>query len=117
MKLTDHPSLARLFGLGGMLLLCVLLTAGVGGAQETMGTYVNPVSKTFADTFADPSIIKAKDGYWAATRTAGKPWIWGGTWTLPADTKPRIGLISLGKVDPNDPSATARFDYFRVYRP
>jgi beta-xylosidase len=53
----------------------------------------------------------------AATRTAGEPWIWGGTWTLPAGTEPRIGLISLGKQDPNDPSATARFDYFRVYRP
>jgi hypothetical protein len=26
-------------------------------------------------------------------------------------------LLLLGKQDPNDPSATARFDYFRVYRP
>jgi beta-xylosidase len=53
-----------------MLLLCVLLTAGVGGAQETTGTYINPVSKTFADTFADPSVIKAKDGYWYAYGTS-----------------------------------------------
>ena len=35
---------------------------------------------------------------------------------LTTGTTPRIGLISLGKQDPNDSSATARFDYFRVYR-
>lgn len=27
------------------------------------GTYANPVSKGFADACADPSIMKAKDGY------------------------------------------------------
>jgi arabinan endo-1,5-alpha-L-arabinosidase len=70
MKVTEPPGLARLFGLGGMLLLCVLLAAGVGGAQEASGTYINPVSKTFADTFADPSVIKAKDGYWYAYGTS-----------------------------------------------
>jgi len=53
-----------------MLLLCVLLIAGMGGAKETAGTYTNPVSKTFADTFADPSVIKAKDGYWYAYGTS-----------------------------------------------
>ena len=41
----------------------------------------------------------------------------GGTWTPPEGTTPKIGLISLGKQDPNDVSATARFDYFSVYRP
>src|SRR5215213_4421360 len=68
MKATAHQTVARLFSLGGMLLLCVLLTAGVGGAQET--PYTNPVSKTFADTFADPSVIKAKDGYWYSYGTS-----------------------------------------------
>lgn len=34
---------------------------------------------------------------------------------LTTGTTPRIGQISLGKQDPNDSSATARFDYFRVY--
>ncbi|HYQ85495.1 MAG TPA: hypothetical protein VEP28_16075 [Rubrobacter sp.] len=53
----------------------------------------------------------------AATSRDGEHWIWGGTWTLPADTDPRIGLISLGKQDPDDPSAKSQFDYFRVYRP
>jgi arabinan endo-1,5-alpha-L-arabinosidase len=69
MKGPERPVLARLLGLGSMLLLCVLLMAGVGGAQES-DTYTNPVSKTFADTFADPSIIKAKDGYWYAYGTS-----------------------------------------------
>jgi arabinan endo-1,5-alpha-L-arabinosidase len=53
----------------------------------------------------------------AATSRDGERWIWGGTWTLPADADPRIGLISHGKQDPEDPSATSQFDYFRVYRP
>jgi hypothetical protein len=70
MKATERTGLARLLGLGSMLLMCLLLKAGVGG-----------------------------------------------TWTLPKGATPRIGLISPGKQDPNDASATARFDYFRVYRP
>jgi hypothetical protein len=141
MKVAKAPGLTRLLGPGGML-----LTAGVDDAQETTGIYTNPVSKDFADTFADPSIIKVKDGYWyaygtsdplnegggtphtlrivrrAATSRDGKRWIWDGTWALPAGKTPRIGLISLGKVPPDDdPStpddATSRYDYFRVYRP
>jgi hypothetical protein len=52
----------------------------------------------------------------AATSRDGENFVWGGTWTLPAETEPRIGLISLGRA-PNDPAATSRFDYFRVYRP
>jgi hypothetical protein len=52
----------------------------------------------------------------AATSRDGERYVWGGTWTLPADTEPRIGLLSLGRA-PNDPPATSRFDYFRVYTP
>lgn len=33
-------------------------------------TYENPVSASFADTFADPSVIRAKDGWWYAYSTA-----------------------------------------------
>ena len=33
-------------------------------------TYRNPISASFADTFADPSIIEAKDGWWYAYSTA-----------------------------------------------
>jgi len=56
--------------------------------------------------------------YRAATSRDGENWVWGGAWTLPADTEPRIGLISHGKqTGGEDPPATAEFDYFRVYRP
>src|SRR5215218_9078928 len=33
-------------------------------------SYVNPVSKRFADTFADPSVIRGKDGWWYAFGTS-----------------------------------------------
>ena len=66
---TKRPAV-RLSLLGAALLLCLLLTSATGGAQEAAGTYTNPVSKGFADTFADPSIIKAKDGYWYSYGTS-----------------------------------------------
>src|SRR3712207_6939011 len=34
------------------------------GAGVTRTAYQNPVSKDFADTFADPAVIRGKDGYW-----------------------------------------------------
>src|SRR4051812_20607290 len=33
-------------------------------------TYTNPVSAGFADTFADPSVIRGKDGWWYAYGTS-----------------------------------------------
>src|SRR5690606_32825063 len=33
------------------------------------GTYTNPISAGMADTFADPAIIRGKDGYWYAYGT------------------------------------------------
>src|SRR4051812_44989032 len=33
-------------------------------------TYRNPVSSSFADTFADPSLIRGKDGWWYAYGTS-----------------------------------------------
>jgi beta-xylosidase len=50
--------------------------------------------------------------YRAAVSTDGVRWVWGGVWTLPAGTTPRIGLISHGGA-----GATAQFDYLRVHRP
>jgi arabinan endo-1,5-alpha-L-arabinosidase len=50
--------------------------------------------------------------YRAAVSTDGVHWRWGGVWTLPAGTQPRIGLVSHGGV-----GATAQFDYVRVTRP
>ena len=48
----------------------------------------------------------------AASSRDGRHWTWGGVWTLPAGTTPRIGLISHGGA-----GAVAEFDYFRIYRP
>lgn len=38
--------------------------AGDRSAGVTRTAYENPVSKAFADTFADPAVIRGKDGYW-----------------------------------------------------
>jgi arabinan endo-1,5-alpha-L-arabinosidase len=54
--------------------------------------------------------------YRAGTSRDGVNYVWGGTWTLPAGTEPRVGLLSLGKQG-DGASATSEFDYFRVYRP
>lgn len=40
------------------------------GPLATRTDYRNPVSKTFADTFADPSVIRGKDGYWYSYGTS-----------------------------------------------
>jgi arabinan endo-1,5-alpha-L-arabinosidase len=50
--------------------------------------------------------------YRAASSRDGRRWTWGGTWTLPVGSRPRIGLVSQGGA-----GAVADFDYFRVYRP
>lgn len=58
-----------LAGLGVALLILgtgPVAVAGTGGAPKIS----NPVSRSFADTFADPSIIHAKDGWWYAYSTA-----------------------------------------------
>ena len=64
-----HPLTGRL----AILLLLALSLTGVallpGAAGAAPGAYVNPVSRGFADTFADPSVIRAKDGYWYAYGT------------------------------------------------
>ena len=67
---THRPLTDRLAAAVLLLALClagVALTPGVAGAAP--GTYTNPVSRDFADTFADPAVIKAKDGYWYAYGT------------------------------------------------
>jgi arabinan endo-1,5-alpha-L-arabinosidase len=48
----------------------------------------------------------------AATSRDGRHWTWGGVWTLPAGSQPRIGLVSHGGA-----GAVAEFDYFRIYQP
>src|SRR5215217_5303251 len=56
-------------GLGIALALALLLAAGAGSAQETTGSYTNPVSRGVFDAFPDPAIINGKDGYWYAYGT------------------------------------------------
>jgi beta-xylosidase len=38
--------------------------------QFARATYTNPVSQNFADTFADPTVVRGNDGYWYAYATA-----------------------------------------------
>ncbi|HEV6953744.1 MAG TPA: family 43 glycosylhydrolase, partial [Promicromonospora sp.] len=35
-----------------------------GPAAPGPGTYTNPVTEPFADTYADPAVIRGKDGWW-----------------------------------------------------
>ncbi len=65
--------------ISSVVLPAVLVAAGlpavatarpVSGAVPTGSRYVNPVSRGFADTFPDPSIIRGRDGYWYAYGTA-----------------------------------------------
>jgi hypothetical protein len=57
-----HALLAALAVAASMLVAGPLAGAGAADAP----TYLNPVSKTFADTFADPSLMRGKDGWWYA---------------------------------------------------
>ena len=51
--------------------MTITLCAAVPGADASPRPYyVNPISAYFADTFADPAVIHAKDGWWYAYSTA-----------------------------------------------
>ncbi len=45
-------------------------STGAAAGGTTASTYANPVSAGFADTFADPSLLRAKDGSWYAYGTS-----------------------------------------------
>src|SRR5215211_151664 len=67
-----RPTTGRLAA--ALLLACCLAGLALAApaaaqAQPVPGTYTNPVSRDFADTFADPAVIRAKDGYWYAYGT------------------------------------------------
>ena len=57
-------------------------------AQDTTTTYTNPVSSSFADTWADPSVIQGKDGWWYSYATADP---------LRAGDAPTVGHIARTK--------------------
>jgi arabinan endo-1,5-alpha-L-arabinosidase len=48
----------------------LLAPTGASAAPATTTSYGNPVSQGFADTFADPSLIRGKDGFWYAYGTS-----------------------------------------------
>jgi arabinan endo-1,5-alpha-L-arabinosidase len=50
------------------------------------------------------------------TSRDGHTWTRGGSWTLPAGSDIKVGLVSQGGQG-TPPPATAQFDYFHVYRP
>jgi arabinan endo-1,5-alpha-L-arabinosidase len=56
------------------LVLLALTAAATGPATSSTtvlpAAFSNPVSKPFADTFADPSLFRAKDGWWYAYGTS-----------------------------------------------
>lgn len=49
----------------------------------------------------------------AGSSRDGRTWTWGGVWTFPADTTPKIGLVAHGGAEP---PVTAAFDYLRFHR-
>lgn len=49
----------------------------------------------------------------AGSSRDGRHWVWGGVWTFPAASDPRIGLVAQGG---STPAVTAHFDYVRFFR-
>jgi len=45
------------------------LATPAGAAPGSSGSYVNPVTKQFADTFADPAVVRGRDGWWYSYAT------------------------------------------------
>src|SRR3954471_292664 len=44
-------------------------TSSAHGTSYRTTTYRNPVSRSFADTYADPDVVRGKDGWWYAYAT------------------------------------------------
>ena len=53
-----------------LAILAVPAGATTGSSRPTQPAYANPVSKDFADTFADPSLLRGKDGWWYSYGTS-----------------------------------------------
>jgi arabinan endo-1,5-alpha-L-arabinosidase len=66
-------SLRRRGGIAVLLAGMAALVVGPAlptGAQNASGTYRNPISEDFGDTFADPAVIRGKDGFWYSYGTS-----------------------------------------------
>ncbi|WP_084959193.1 family 43 glycosylhydrolase [Thermoactinospora rubra] len=78
------------------------------------GNIVGPPAKTTWLRLAhrvDPA--DGEHEFRAGSSRDGKTWTWGGVWTFPKDTAPRIGLVAHGGAQP---AVDAEFDYVRVYQ-
>ncbi|WP_026360939.1 family 43 glycosylhydrolase [Amycolatopsis nigrescens] len=53
-----------------VLVLSVVVDPGSAVADESPRLYTNPISAAAADTFADPVLIRGKDGFWYAVSTS-----------------------------------------------
>ncbi len=53
-----------------LAILVLLTTSTPADAHRPTETVRNPISASFADTFADPALIQGKDGWWYAYSTA-----------------------------------------------
>ncbi len=65
----------RLFRQAAIVVLAVLLgvqPAPAGPAPEGPPTYTNPVTASFTRNFADPTVIRGRDGYWYGYATNGR---------------------------------------------
>ncbi len=72
---TRPARVRRSAALVGLAVAVPLLAPGLPAQARTAPTaatttYTNPVSKGFADTFADPSVIRGKDGAWYSFGTS-----------------------------------------------
>ena len=84
------------------------------GALSYGGTIVGtPGEQTTWLRLAHRTNAAGEHLYRAGVSNDGKRWTWGGVWTMPADTTPRIGLVAHGGATP---AVTASFDYLRVSR-
>jgi arabinan endo-1,5-alpha-L-arabinosidase len=83
-----------------------------GGIAFGSMTVAPPAEVTWLRLSHRVDPVTGEHRFRAAVSTDGWHWTWGGVWTLPAGSPPRIGLLSLGGA-----GATARFGDFRVHRP
>ena len=64
------PRTATVLAAAAALVGTTALPALAAPPTVQRATYRNPVSSSFADTFADPSVIRGKDGWWYAYGTS-----------------------------------------------
>ncbi|MEW9552969.1 family 43 glycosylhydrolase [Nonomuraea sp. NPDC050783] len=84
------------------------------GSLSYGGNIVGPPARTTWLRLAhriDPA--NGEHEFRAGSSRDGRTWTWGGVWTFPKDTTPRVGLVAHGGATP---AVDAEFDYVRIYR-